>query len=182
MIVPNLGTMHAAERAERIFETFVSILASNTHLEKLNAALPMARVIVLLLGPSPSPAVAVRILRLVGLHLASLSLFSRKLELVGFWGVLKIVLPAAWSPAVHKAAFDMLLGRYEIDEGSSTGQLVVKQPRILLVIIASLEWGIQKIIDRRRVIGVGQLFSIGGALRCISSLLRVTSPLIFSLC
>jgi hypothetical protein len=161
MVVHNLTGAHAVERAERILEAFVSILTSDSHVGKLNAVLPMARVIILLLGPSPSPIVAVQILRLVGLHLLTLPLFSRKLDLVGFWGILKIVLPDAWNPAVHRGAFDLLLGRSELDKGPSAEQLVVKQPQMLPVIIASLEQGIEKIVERRRALGDGRLLTVG---------------------
>ncbi|KAF8962103.1 beach-domain-containing protein [Flammula alnicola] len=99
------------EKAEQVLALLVKILSSQTHYLKFTSALPITRILLLLLGDRPSSFVAVQILNLIAISIRVSSAFNRKFELVSGWSVLKTVLPSVWDPAVNRAAFDLLLGR-----------------------------------------------------------------------
>lgn len=152
-----IDRIHPHEKAELILERFKRILHNDTNLAKFNATLPSPRVLLLLLGASPSSITASHILDLVGLHLVAFSNFARKLELAQFWSVLKVVLPKTWDRNVHVAAFNLLLGRsfpYDLAP-EDPPSAVVKFPSILPVIIACLEYGLFKIVERTFYVGEG---------------------------
>src|SRR5258708_438839 len=140
------------EKAEQVLEALVHILATPSLLTKFAAALPLSRVLLLLLGEHPSPVVAAQILILLNLVLnASLS-FNRKFELVSGWMVLRTVLPAAWDPSVHVAAFDLLLGRvYVAGKPPPIGPTNIICPYILPSILASLHLGLDRVVTRARL-------------------------------
>lgn len=165
--------VHAHEKAEQVLEAFISILSSDSHLVKFNTALPVARICILLLGPSPSSVVASQILALVNRLLGAYSNFSRKLELVSFWAILKAVLPVAWNPMVHVAAFDLLLGRSTSSIPVSSAQPGVKCPHILPAILASLDRGLDVLVQRatfppRADLHEGMSCTLGGPLPAIT--------------
>lgn len=152
-----IDRVHAHEKAELILESFRSILQVDSNLAKFSTALPSPRVLLLLLGSSPSPTAAAIVLNLAGLHLAAFANFSRKLELAQFWAVLKVVLPKAWDSTVHAAAFDLLFGRVkpvDTTEATASGE-VVKFQAVLPVIFACLELGLSRILERTMYVGEG---------------------------
>lgn len=99
------------EKAEQVLGLLVHILSSQPHYLKFTSALPITRIILLLLGDRPSSFVAKEILNLISISVKVSSAFNRKFELVSGWSVLKTVIPAAWDADVNKAAFDLLMGR-----------------------------------------------------------------------
>ncbi len=109
--------------AEKLFELLVDILSSSTSAEpnfhinhsyyhKFTAALPLPRILLLLLGEHPTPRTAALVLRLIVLGVARAPTFIRKFELVGGWNTLRVVLssPSVWNDEVDRAALHLLLG------------------------------------------------------------------------
>ncbi|KDR79337.1 hypothetical protein GALMADRAFT_223566 [Galerina marginata CBS 339.88] len=147
------------EKAELVLALLVRILSSQAYYTKFTASLPLTRILLLLLGDRPSPAVSVQILGLIAISIRMSSAFSRKFELVSGWSVLKTILPGVWDPAVNRAAFDLLLGRVNIlgVEGSQAttptsatrredrerrGSTTVSCTHILPTIISALQTGL----------------------------------------
>ncbi|QRV82971.1 beige protein [Ceratobasidium sp. AG-Ba] len=140
----------SAERAELVLESLVTILqSSSAHLNRFTAALPAPRVLLLLLGEHPSPVVASNILVLLGILLQTSPSFSRKFELAHGWLVVKCVVPAAWDPSVHVAAFDILMGRTG-SASSSSGGIQVSNQVIFPMILGALQRGLQTVSARDR--------------------------------
>ncbi|KAF9479125.1 beach-domain-containing protein [Pholiota conissans] len=106
------------EKAEQVLVLLVGILSFQPYYLKFTSALPITRILLLLLGDRPSPFVAVQILNLIAISMKISNAFGRKFELVSGWNFLKTVLPSIWDPEVNKAAFDLLLGR---DTGAVMG-------------------------------------------------------------
>ena len=151
-IASRVDVTGAREKAEQVLEALVYIVSTPAHLERLSAALPISRVCLLLLGEHPSPVVASQILILIGLVLNSAPAFNRKFELVSGWSILKSVIPGAWDPSVHVAAFDLLLGRvFIVGQPQSHGPPTIKCPHILPTILASLAHGLETIISRNHL-------------------------------
>jgi len=147
-----LDKTNRREKAEQVLEALVHILATPSLLTKFVAALPLSRVLLLLLGEHPSPVVAAQILILLGLILNASASFNRKFELVSGWMVLRTVLPAAWDPSVHVAAFDLLLGRvYVAGKSPTSGPTNIICPYILPTILASLHYGLERVVTRARL-------------------------------
>ncbi|KAH9026097.1 hypothetical protein EDB84DRAFT_1440213 [Lactarius hengduanensis] len=91
-VLSQIDNDRSREKAEQLFGAFVSILSDSPDCyTRFSATLPLTRIYLLLLGDKPS-----------------------KFELVSGWTIVKTVLPGAWDPNVHAAAFGILLGR---DEG-----------------------------------------------------------------
>ncbi|KZT37329.1 beach-domain-containing protein [Sistotremastrum suecicum HHB10207 ss-3] len=138
---------HQREKAELTFRMLVGLLRKRANLNKFIAALPVTRVCLLLLGEHPSPAVAEQVLILIRLLIESNSSFGRKFELVSGWLALRTILPRAWNPLVHAAAFDLLLGRTEKNEGrnatNNTEHSALSCSYILPAILASLGHGLE---------------------------------------
>jgi hypothetical protein len=66
--------------------------------------------------------------------------------------VLRTVLPAAWDPSVHVAAFDLLLGRvYVAGKPPTSGPTNIICPYILPTILASLHHGLDRVVTRARL-------------------------------
>lgn len=147
-----IDRVYAHEKAALVLRAFISIIEVDGNLAKFNAALPSARIAILLLGSSPSPSVAAQILRMVGLHLAAFSNFSRKLDLAAFWSVLKALLPKAWDDDVKEASFDLLLGRKKPSSKSASGDNV-KCLAMLPVIMSCLEYGLSRMLERGTFVG-----------------------------
>jgi|ERR1700722_4429273 len=134
---------HPREKSEQVLEVLVSVLTSPTHFSKFSSALPLTRICLLLLGDRPSPVIASQVLLLISIGLDTSSSFSRKFELVSGWSVLKSVLPMAWDPSVHEAAFDILLGRVGTRKkaaGSVNNTVVC--PHIVPPILCALQRGL----------------------------------------
>src|ERR1700761_2994695 len=113
----------------------VSMLRSPPLLARFVTALPFSRTCLLLLGDSPTPSIATQILLLINLALRTSPSYLRKMELVNGWLVIRHVLPGAWSPSTHAAAFDMLLGERSSHDPSGT---MLACPQIFSGILASL--------------------------------------------
>lgn len=150
--VSKLDKTNRREKAEQVLEALVHILATPTLLTKFVAALPLSRVLLLLLGEHPSSVVAAQILILLSLVLYASPSFKRKFELVSGWMVLRTVLPAAWDPSVHVAAFDLLLGRvYVAGKPPPSGPPNIICPYIFPTILASLHYGLERVVTRARL-------------------------------
>ncbi|KAF8315416.1 beach-domain-containing protein [Clavulina sp. PMI_390] len=147
-----IDRFHSHEKAALVFQTFVSILEDDASIAKFNAALPSARIAILLLGPSPTSSVASLTIRMIGLHLAAFGNFTRKLELASFWHILRQVLPPAWDSEVSDAAFDLLFGRFKVGVAGSTDDSVRCTP-ILPCIMSALEYGLGRMLDRGTYVG-----------------------------
>jgi hypothetical protein len=146
---------HSQEKAEQVLECLTTILSSPGKLEKFSAALPLARICLLLLGEHPTSVVASQILLIIGLTLNHSSSFNRKFELVSGWSALRIALPGAWDPSVHVAAFDVLLGRFGSDIHRSPQTFnppKVSCPYILPAILCSLDRGLTNVARGGEVI------------------------------
>jgi len=111
------------EKAEQVFSLLVQILGFQPFYTKFTSALPITRIILLLLGDQPPSVVVVQTLNLIGISIRVSSAFSRKFELVSGWNVLRTILPAVWDPEVNRAAFDLLLGRASISLGGGGSQV-----------------------------------------------------------
>lgn len=145
----HLDYKYPREKAEQVLESLVSMLSSPTYYTKFTAALPLTRICLLLLGVRPTPVVASLVLLLIGISLGSSSSFSRKFELVSGWSVLKTVLPGAWDPSVHEAAFDILLGRvasYKNVVGPASNTVVC--PYIMPPILCALQRGLEVVANQ----------------------------------
>jgi hypothetical protein len=129
---------HTREKAEQVLEALVSVLSSPTHLTRFSAAIPLTRVLVLLLGERPSAFVAVQILKLVGLAIKASASFLRKFELVSGWTALKHAVPQAWSNEVQRASFDVLFGVVD-DRIVVDRNMTVVCPHILPTILIALD-------------------------------------------
>ncbi|KAG8759860.1 hypothetical protein FRC14_004821 [Serendipita sp. 396] len=145
-IVSRTDTSLRRERAEQVYEVLVQTLANPSLLSKFTLALPLSRVLLLILGEHPSSIVASQTLILLGLVLHSSPSFDRKFELVSGWTALKYILPAAWDPSVHVAAFDLLLGRVFISgKAPMNSPTKVICPYILPTILSSLNYGLERV-------------------------------------
>ncbi|KAF8509163.1 beach-domain-containing protein [Hysterangium stoloniferum] len=144
-VISYIDRMTTREKAEQVLDALTSLLSAPGKLEKFTAALPLSRICLLLLGDNPSPVTASHILYIVGLTLTRSSSFNRKFELVSGWAVLRNVLPVAWDPSVHVAAFDVLLGRVTVGMSSHNGlagsQKIVC-PYIFPAILMALDRGL----------------------------------------
>lgn len=74
--------------------------------------------------------------------------FARKFELVSFWAALQDVLPPAWDPSVHVAAFDVLFGRSGNRAALFSSTPVVKCPNILPAILSALDFGLKRMLGQ----------------------------------
>jgi len=129
----------------------LSILATPACYTKFTATLPLTRICILLLGENPPPVVAAQVLRLIAMSLGISSSFSRKFELVSGWGILRIVLPCAWDPGVHEAAFDILLGRVAEKKASHMASTTVVCSHIVPAIFAALHRGLNAVVHRPQI-------------------------------
>ncbi|KAJ3833898.1 hypothetical protein F5878DRAFT_545746 [Lentinula raphanica] len=123
--------------------------------------LPLTRILLLLLGPRPSPVIASQILTIIGICVSpsdgtgtgkevGFVGFGRKFELVGGWGVLRAVLSSeggkCWNSDVNKAAFDVMLGRVSmLDENgtrNTSEENVVTCPQMAPIILSAMSAGL----------------------------------------
>jgi hypothetical protein len=93
--------------------------------------------------------VAAHVLHLIAMSLGVSASFNRKFELVSGWSVLRIVLPSAWDPSVHEAAFDILLGR--VVEKAHTASTTVVCAYVVPAIFAALHRGLDTISRQPKV-------------------------------
>ncbi|KAH9925795.1 beach-domain-containing protein [Fomitopsis serialis] len=135
-IISRIDYSNGQSKAEQVFGMLVDILRSPAAYEKFSSTLPVPRISLLLLGERPSPTTAANALKLLTISVKSSSSFSRKLELVSGWNILKAVIPHAWDYSVQRAAFDLLLGWLE---GEARGSPIVVCPQILPAILTALK-------------------------------------------
>ncbi|CAE6467269.1 unnamed protein product [Rhizoctonia solani] len=133
-----------AQRAEFVLDAVVTILHSPPHLQRFCAALPASRILLLLLGERPTPVVAAHMLMLLGLMMNNSPSFGRKFELAHGWTVIRCVVPGAWDPSVHVAAFDLLFGRVGGNPTSTTAEGQVVNPVMFSTILTALQRGLQQ--------------------------------------
>jgi hypothetical protein len=79
------------------------------------------------------------------------SSFTRKFELVSGWSILRIVLPSAWDPSVHEAAFDILLGRLAERKAAHTASTTVVCAHIVPAIFAALHRGLRAVAHGSKI-------------------------------
>jgi hypothetical protein len=139
-----VDTSQRHAKAEAVFVLLVELAASPAGYTRLAAALPLARVPLLLLGDRPAPGVAALVLRLLGACVRASGSFARKFELVSGWSILRTVLPRAWDADVHAAAFDILLGR-DGTQGKESESTQVTCPHICPAIFTSLRRGLETV-------------------------------------
>lgn len=113
--------------------------------------LPVTRICLLLLGDNPSPVIACQILMIINLTLSQSAggTFNRKFDLVGGWSILRVLLPKAWDPSVHVAAFDLLLGRVNSNRAANdpdTDTNFIACPHILPAILFVLNHGLSEMV------------------------------------
>ena len=169
--------------AEKLFELLVDILSSTladpsvhvnqTHYHKFTAALPLTRILLLLLGDRPTPHTAALVLRLIAVAVAQAPSFNRKFELVGGWNTLRIVLssPSVWNDEVDRATLHLLLGMNDnrtntrnFREATASGGTPRKEgqqlkyadaevscPHILPSIMSALKAGLVEVAGRCRI-------------------------------
>jgi hypothetical protein len=147
-VLSHIDLGHSREKAEQVLESLVTTLSSTTYFTKFTTVLPLTRICLLLLGDRPSPVVASQVLLLIGISLSCSSSFSRKFELVSGWSVLKTVIPFAWDPSVHEAAFDVLLGRVTQKKSTGPPSTTVVCPYIMPSIFCALQRGLNSIASR----------------------------------
>ncbi|KAK7442741.1 Beige protein-like 1 [Stygiomarasmius scandens] len=133
-IMSRIDHLGGREKAEKVLDLLVSTLSIPSQYTKFAAALPVNRILLLLLRPSP--VVAKQIINLIRISVGSSSSFIRKFELISGWNVLKTVLPMCWDSEVNEAAFDLLLRPYN-DKGDHDGNVVVC-PQIVATILSAL--------------------------------------------
>lgn len=109
-IISRIDQRHLHLKASQVLTMLATLLASPTHYQKFIAALPAARIYLLLLGERPTPVIATQILRMIVISLKASSSFNRKFELASGWSILKTVLPFGWCQEAQEAAFDVLFG------------------------------------------------------------------------
>ncbi|KAF8696543.1 Beach protein, partial [Rhizoctonia solani] len=133
-----------AQRAELVLDVVITVLHSSHHLQRFCAALPASRILLLLLGERPTPVVAAHMLTLLGLMMNNSPSFGRKFELAHGWTVIRCVVPGAWDPSVHVAAFDLLFGRIGGNASSAHGEGQVVNPVMFSTILTALQRGLQQ--------------------------------------
>ncbi|KAF5360312.1 hypothetical protein D9758_009126 [Tetrapyrgos nigripes] len=139
-IMSRIDHLGGREKAEKVFELLVATLSVPSQHTKFCAALPINRIILLLLGDRPSPLVAKQCLVLVRVSVGSTSSFIRKFEMISGWNVLKTVLPSCWDLEVNEAAFDLLLLAQGNDKGGDEVNIVC--PQVVPIILSALHSGL----------------------------------------
>jgi hypothetical protein len=142
-IVSPIDDTNPHAKAEQVLELLVSTLSTKSYHVKFAAALPLTRILLLLLGDRPSPIVASHILSLIGISNSFSSSFTRKFELISGWSVLKAVLPYCWDSSVSRASVDILLGRCSYVQNSNVQDSnIVVCPNIVPAIISAMHTGV----------------------------------------
>ena len=139
-------------KAEQVLELLVSTLSTKSYLTKFAAALPLTRILLLLLGDRPSPIVATHVLSLISISNSFSSSFTRKFELINGWSVLKAVLPYCWDSGVSRASIDILLGRCSYVQSSNVHDSnIVVCPNIVPAIISAMHTGLIAVANNCQV-------------------------------
>jgi hypothetical protein len=142
-VISPIGDANPQAKAERVLELLVSTLSTKSYHVKFAAALPLTRILLLLLGDRPSPVVATHVLSLIGISINFSSSFTRKFELISGWGILKAVLPYCWNLSVHRASVDILLGRCKyVQSLDAQDSSIVVCPNIVPAIISAMHTGL----------------------------------------
>lgn len=129
-----------------VLEALAGIMFSPTHFTKFSSALPLTRILVLLLGDRPTSIISTQILHIIGLALKTSASFIRKFELISGWTVLRGVLPASWDQRVQNASFDVLLGRVGVSGVHESNRVpTVSCPNIITVILGALQHGLNTV-------------------------------------
>ncbi|KAI0049337.1 beach-domain-containing protein [Auriscalpium vulgare] len=153
--ISRIDYVNSREKAEQVLQMLVSILSNSASCyNRFSAALPLTRILILLLGDRPTPFVAAQILRLILVSLTVSRSFSRKFELVSGWTILKSVLPYSWDAGVHDVTFQILLGR-SLGAEPDNGPPVVSCPNILPAILATLNRALVAVAHGSTQNGVG---------------------------
>ncbi|KAG8936117.1 hypothetical protein FRC02_004435 [Tulasnella sp. 418] len=147
IVINTLEKGVAHDRAEQVLEAFVNILTSSIHMNKFKSVLPLSRICLLLLGSNPTPVVASLVLALVNTVLIRDPSYARKLDYASVWDVFLSVLPGAWDPQVHVAAFDILLGRRTSEDQPQSTARTVACPQIFPAILAALDQGLRSLMN-----------------------------------
>lgn len=167
-----------AQRAELILDALVTVLHSPHHLQRFAAALPASRILLLLLGEHPTPVVAAHILTLLGLMMNNSPSFGRKFELAHGWTVIRGIVPGAWDPSVHVAAFDLLFGRVG-NNAVPEGQVV--NPVVFPMILTALQRGLQREsgghLDAVMDVLVGEMIELYGSIPTFRLLFKTKSTM-----
>ncbi|KAF8233255.1 beach-domain-containing protein [Tricholoma matsutake] len=150
IISPINNTNHHA-KAELVLELLVSTLSTKSYHTKFAAALPLPRILLLLLGNRPSPIVATLILSLIGISIGFSSSFIRKFELINGWNILKTVLPYCWDSSVSRASIDIMLGRSCIQTSNVENSNTVVCPNIVPAIISAMHTGLIVVVNNCEV-------------------------------
>ncbi|OCH84794.1 beach-domain-containing protein [Obba rivulosa] len=143
-ILSRIDHKHSRATAEMVFEMLVTLLQAPDLFQKFTIALPLTRIILLLIGERPTPTTAALVLRMIRISLDTSSTYSRKFELVSGWNVLKSVLPHAWDSNVQRAAFDVLLKK----TNDVHNPVEVRCTNILPAIFSVLKSGLETIEGR----------------------------------
>ncbi|KAH8809671.1 beach-domain-containing protein [Flagelloscypha sp. PMI_526] len=138
-------------KAILVLSMFVNLLSSPTNFAKFSNALPVTRIVLLLLGDKPTSIIAQHVLALLTLGVKTSPSFARKFELVSGWNVLKSVLTneGVWDLDVQNACVDVLLGRMK--EEREKGATVIVCPNMAGVILTCVKAGLRRAVDGRRV-------------------------------
>ena len=151
-IISPIDATSSHAKAEQILELLVSTLSSKSYHVKFAAALPLTRILLLLLGDRPSSVVATHVLSLINISVNLSSSFIRKFELISGWSVLKTVLPYCWDASVSRASIDILLGRcIYIQSSNSHDSKTVVCPNIVPAIISAMHSGLNVVANNCQV-------------------------------
>ena len=112
-VISRIDQRNPQMKASLVLAMFATLLKQPALYQKFIAALPAARIYLLLLGERPTASIATQILRLIAISLRASSSFSRKFELASGWSILKAVIPYGWCEETQKAAFEILFGSME---------------------------------------------------------------------
>jgi hypothetical protein len=142
-VISPIGDTNPQAKAEHVLELLISTLSTKSYHVKFAAALPLTRILLLLLGDRPSPVVATHALSLIGISINFSSSFTRKFELISGWSILKAILPYCWDLSVHQASIDILLGRCSYIKGLDVQDSnTVVCPNIVPAIISAMHTGL----------------------------------------
>ncbi|KIM59893.1 hypothetical protein SCLCIDRAFT_1217340 [Scleroderma citrinum Foug A] len=137
------------ERARQLLGAVISLLRIPATYARIAESIPLPRVVLLWVGPQPSPTVACQVLSVIGIALSMSSSFGKKLELLSGWSLLRKRLPAIWDEELHRAAVELLL---RPTAGSTVGRTTsqsIRCSQILPVILMALRNGLLVCCDKR---------------------------------
>ena len=154
-------------KAEQVLELLVSILSTKSYHVQFAAALPLTRILLLLLGDRPLPIIATHVLSLIGISINFSSSFTRKFELISGWSVLKTLLPYCWDPNVNHASFDVLLGRRHTRNSNTHDSKTVVCPNIVPAILSAMQTGLVAVANNCHVSDDAEGMSLVWIIGCL---------------